>query len=93
MFVMTLFLSVFASAIALPALAQACSVCFSGDNDALTHAFNWSVGFLLVAPYVVAGTIAGCLTIAYKRAVARRAADDAQAGLEEPIYLQEESLK
>ena len=57
----------------LPTLAKACSVCFSGDDDALTHAFNWSVGFLLAAPYAIAGTIAGCLVIAYRRAAAKQA--------------------
>jgi hypothetical protein len=62
----------------LPAVAQACSVCFSGDDDAVTHAFNWSVGFLLAAPYVIAGTIAGCLVIAYRKAAAKRAAVEEQ---------------
>ena len=80
----------------LPALAQACSVCFSGDDDAVTHAFNWSVGFLLVAPYAIAGTIAGCLVIAYRRAAAQQAV---LAELEAPeainplIWTQEESAK
>jgi hypothetical protein len=61
MFIKKIFLSAISiSAMLLPTLAQACSVCFSGDDDAVTHAFNWSVGFLLAAPYAIAGTIAGC---------------------------------
>ncbi len=79
----------------IPAVAQACSVCFSGDGDALTHAFNWSVGFLLAAPYVVAGTIAGCLVLAYRRAEAKRAVEeqDAQVALDALIWTQEENAK
>ena len=46
------------SVVMLPAIAQACAVCFSGDDDTVTHAFNWSVGFLLAAPYAIGGTIA-----------------------------------
>ena len=66
--------SIVFSVIASPAIAQACSVCFSGDDDIVTHAFNWSVGFLLAAPYAIAGTIATCLVIAYRKAAVRRAA-------------------
>jgi len=80
-------------AMILPAVAQACSVCFSGDDDAVTHAFNWSVGFLLAAPYVIAGTIAGCLVIAYRRAAAKRAALEAQETIDSLIWTQEESAK
>jgi hypothetical protein len=77
----------------LPAVAQACSVCFSGDDDAVTHAFNWSVGFLLAAPYVIAGTIAGCLVIAYRKAAAKRAALEEQEASDSLIWTQEESAK
>ena len=80
----------------LPALATACSVCFSGDDDALTHAFNWSVGFLLAAPYAIAGTIAGCLVIAYRRAAAKQAVLaelEVQEAINPLIWTQEESAK
>lgn len=80
------------AAMILPAVAQACAVCFSGDDDAVTHAFNWSVGFLLAAPYVIAGTIAGCLVIAYRKA-ARRAALEEQEASDALIWTQEESAK
>ena len=73
------------STVALPAIAQACSVCFSGDDDAVTHAFNWSVGFLLAAPYAIAGTIATCLVIAYRRAAAQRTASDEEQTIDQLI--------
>jgi hypothetical protein len=76
-----------------PAIARACSVCFSGDDDAVTHAFNWSVGFLLAAPYAIAGTIATCLVIAYRRAAARRSALDEEQSIDQLIFTQEESAK
>jgi len=81
------------SVIAKPTVAQACSVCFSGDDDIVTHAFNWSVGFLLVAPYAIAGTIAACLVIAYRRAVAARAALDEKEAIGQLIWTEEESAK
>ena len=83
-------------AIFLPAMVQACSVCFSGDDDAVTHAFNWSVGFLLAAPYLIAGTIAGCLVIAYRRAAAKQsvlAELEVQEAINPLIWTQEESAK
>lgn len=73
--------------------ARACSVCFGGDDDAVTHAFNWSVGFLLAAPYAIGGTIAACLVIAYRRAAAKRNASEAEDGMEPMIWSQEESAK
>jgi hypothetical protein len=81
------------SVLTLPAVARACSVCFSGDDDAVTHAFNWSVGFLLAAPYAIAGTIAACLVIAYRRAEAKRAASEEQQVSDQMIWTQEESVK
>jgi dipeptide/tripeptide permease len=83
-------------AIFLPAMVQACSVCFSGDDDALTHAFNWSVGFLLAAPYMIAGTIAACLVIAYRRAAAKQPVLtelEVQEAINPLIWTQEESAK
>ena len=77
----------------LPVVARACSVCFSGDDDAVTHAFNWSVGFLLAAPYVIAGTIAGCLVIAYRKAAAKREALEEQDAIDSLIWTQEERAK
>ncbi len=88
-----LLVSLSMAAVMLPAVARACSVCFSGDDDALTHAFNWSVGFLLAAPYAIAGTIAGCLAIAYRRAVAKQAAFDDRQALDALIWTQEENPK
>jgi hypothetical protein len=86
-------LSIVLSVMTSPAIARACSVCFSGDDDAVTHAFNWSVGFLLAAPYAIAGTIATCLVIAYRRAAARRSALDEEQTIDQLILTQEESAK
>ena len=85
--------SIVLSVMMSPAVARACSVCFSGDDDAVTHAFNWSVGFLLAAPYAIAGTIATCLVIAYRRAAARRAALEEQQAIGQLIWTEEESAK
>ena len=94
MFIKKIFLSAISiSAMLLPTLAQACSVCFSGDDDAVTHAFNWSVGFLLAAPYAIAGTIAGCLVIAYRRAAAKRAVLAEQEAVDSLVWTEEESAR
>ena len=97
MFVKTkILLTISIGAIFQPALVQACSVCFSGDDDALTHAFNWSVGFLLAAPYMIAGTIAACLVIAYRRAAAQQsvlAQLKEQEAINPLIWTQEESAR
>jgi hypothetical protein len=86
-------LSLAFGAITMPDIARACSVCFSGDDDAVTHAFNWSVGFLLAAPYAIAGTIATCLVIAYRRAEAKRAALEEEQAAGQLIWTEEESAK
>ena len=86
-------LSIAFTVITSPTIARACSVCFSGDDDAITHAFNWSVGFLLAAPYAIGGTIAACLVIAYRRAATQRAALEKQQAIGQLIWTQEESAK
>ena len=85
--------SIVLSVMMSPAVARACAVCFSGDDDAVTHAFNWSVGFLLAAPYAIAGSIAACLVIAYRRAAAQRAALEEQQAIGQLIWTEEESAK
>ena len=77
----------------MPKIAAACSVCFSGDDDAVTHAFNWSVFFLLSAPYTIAGSIAACLVIAYRRAAAKREAEEQEKTLGQLELNQEESVR
>jgi hypothetical protein len=79
--------------LATPAMALACSVCFSGDDDAVTHAFNWSVFFLLSAPYAIAGSIAACLVIAYRRAAAKREAEEQEKALGQLVLNQEDSSR
>jgi hypothetical protein len=85
-------LFILSSMATFPAIARGCGVCFSGDDDIVTHAFNWSVGFLLAAPYVIAGSIAACLVIAYRKAAARAALAEEQA-VGELIWIEEESAK
>jgi hypothetical protein len=75
----------------MPSVALACSVCFSGDDDAVTHAFNWSVFFLLSAPYTIAGSIAACLVVAYRRAAAKREAEEQEKSVGQLVLNQEES--
>jgi hypothetical protein len=58
--------------IANPLTIQACSVCVTGAGDPTTDAFNWSVFFLMAAPYTVVVSIAGALFFGYRRAVAKR---------------------
>ena len=77
----------------MPGMALACAVCFSGDDDAVTHAFNWSVFFLLSAPYTIAGSIAACLVIAYRRAAAKREAEEQEKALGQLELNQEESAR
>lgn len=55
-----------------PALTRACSVCLTGDGDATTDAFNWSVIFLMSTPYLVVSSIAGSLFYTYRRSAAQR---------------------
>ena len=86
-------LFIISSMATFPAIAQASGVCFSGDDDIVTHAFNWSVGFLLAAPYVIAGSIAACLVIAYRRAAAARTALEEEQTVGELIWIEEESAK
>ena len=60
------------AALLAPQLVHACAVCVTGANDSVADAFNWSVIFLMTAPYLVFGSIAGCLFFIYRRKVTRR---------------------
>jgi hypothetical protein len=68
-FVMRWFvLGLVAPALFFPALGLACAVCLTGaPNDPVTDAFNWSVLFLMAAPYTIVGSIAGCLFFMHRR--------------------------
>lgn len=48
----------------------ACAVCLSGaaGGDRLIDAFNWSVIFLMGAPYAIFGAVAGRLFYIHRRA-------------------------
>jgi hypothetical protein len=56
----------------IPHIVVACSVCFADGDDAISHAFNWSIGFLMAAPYAVVGSIGGSLFYFYRRAAVKR---------------------
>ena len=75
----------------VPALASACSVCVTGDNDPTSNAFNWSVLFLMATPYAVVGSIAGWLFFKYRRAVAKRDQDHATESLLHLAWSEKES--
>jgi hypothetical protein len=55
----------------MPDIARACSVCFSDGDDAVSRAFNWSIAFLMAAPYLVVGSIGGSLFYFYRRAASK----------------------
>ena len=61
-----------------PAIARACAVCVTGINDPVADAFNWSVLFLMAAPYLVVGSIAGALFYAYRRAARKTEQHESQ---------------
>ena len=62
-------------------VAHACSVCITGASDPTADAFNSSVLFLMVTPYVVVGAIAGGLFYAYRRAAAKQKQTEAAESL------------
>jgi hypothetical protein len=57
--------------VAMPNIARACSVCFTEGDDAVSRAFNWSIAFLMAAPYLVVGSIGGSLFYFYRRAASK----------------------
>jgi len=58
-------------------LLYACAVCLTGADGAVADAYDWSVLFLMTTPYLVVGSIAGCLVYAYRRAAANQSNDGA----------------
>jgi hypothetical protein len=58
-------------------LASACAVCVSGAEGPAADGYAWSVLFLMAAPYVVIGSIAGYFVYAYRRALRKESAEAA----------------
>lgn len=58
--------------LAQPVTSWACAVCFGGADDPITEGFNASVLFLMATPYLVMGSIAGGLILAFRRARRQR---------------------
>ncbi len=52
--------------------AWACAVCWGGDTGPTADAYNWSILFLMAAPYTVMGSIAAWLFYTYRRLAAKR---------------------
>ena len=71
------FLSASTALIYIPAIANACAVCWGGDGGPAQDAFNWSVLFLMAAPYTVVGSVAGWLFYTYRRSAAKREKNEA----------------
>jgi hypothetical protein len=59
---------------ATSALAQGCAMCGSSfsENDPTTQAFNSSVVFLMITPYVIFFAALGCVALLYRRGVVGR---------------------
>jgi hypothetical protein len=86
------FLPVLASMLLAPALAHACAVCLTGaGDDPVTDAFNWSVLFLMAAPYTVVGAIAGWLVYAKRRSTAKVSTETAGEPVGSLTLIQKES--
>lgn len=77
-------IGVFALLVYLPAVANACAVCWAGDGGPTDNAFNWSVLFLMAAPYTVVGSIAAWLFCTCRRSAAKRAENEAK---QPPVHL------
>jgi hypothetical protein len=79
---------------AMPNIARACSVCFADGDDAVSRAFNWSIAFLMAAPYLVIGSIGGSLFYFYRRAVRKTGAQKGSNQAVAPLaWNQEESRR
>jgi len=74
-----------------PAVAHACSVCVTGASDPTADAFNASVLFLMATPYLVVGSIAGALFLAYRRTVAKREQGESEQPVIQLAWNQEDS--
>jgi hypothetical protein len=77
--------------VSIPMISHACSVCLTGAGDPTADAFNTSVLFLMVMPYVVVGSIVGGLIFMYRRAVKRRDQTDGAQPVVHLTWNEEES--
>ena len=75
----------------VPAIANACAVCWAGDGGPTADGFNWSVLFLMAAPYTVVGSIAGWFFYTYRRSAAKREKNEAVQPLVHLSWNPEES--
>jgi uncharacterized membrane protein YjjB (DUF3815 family) len=59
--------SVAAAIAAAPNIANACAMCGLSPGDHAGHAYNTSVLFMLSAPYLTFGLLAGAVVLAWRR--------------------------
>ncbi|HYL58669.1 MAG TPA: hypothetical protein VEU51_07330 [Candidatus Acidoferrales bacterium] len=50
-----------------PQIANACAMCGLSPGDSAGHAYNTSVLFMLIGPYVTFGAIGGIVVLAVRR--------------------------
>ena len=86
-------LGVAAGLLADSRIVQACSVCITGTDDPTAGAFNASVLFLMLTPYLVVGSIAGALYFVYRRAAAMRDQEQPVDGIIPLALTQDESAR
>jgi hypothetical protein len=53
---------------AVPRVANACAMCGLSPGDHAIHAYNTSVLFMLIGPYLTIGAIGGILYVSWRRA-------------------------
>lgn len=70
--------------LSFPGRLLACAVCLTGGaNDPVQNAFNWSVLFLMAAPYTIVGSIGGWLFYLHRRSSHYK---DGATGKTSPIF-------
>jgi hypothetical protein len=71
-------LAAFASWGGLASMAEACSVCLTGAEDATAEAINASVLFLMATPYLVVGSIVAGIFFSCRSAARKRPTEDTE---------------
>jgi hypothetical protein len=70
--------------VSFPGRLLACAVCLTGAaNDPVQDAFNWSVLFMMAAPYTIVGSIGGWLFYLHRRSSHHK---DGTTGKTNPIF-------
>ncbi|MBI1994080.1 MAG: hypothetical protein HYS67_06655 [Deltaproteobacteria bacterium] len=85
--------AVLALALLFPVVAWPCAVCLTGAsaNDPVADAFNWSVLFLMAAPYTIVGSIGGWLAYTHRRAAVKNGGPKKEAPAARLAWIDKES--